>query len=88
MGFKGHVTSQDMMKAMATVHSGRVSLNTSVVLGQYIGATGLHSDLTSFTQQGYDKTVLYPDDGPFPQPRVVPEELDFLLNKQRNILNI
>ncbi len=49
-------TSQDCAKHLACVLNDAVNLNTSVSLGKYIGATGLHMDRDLFEFIGFDRT--------------------------------
>lgn len=86
MGFESNVTSQDMVKSMATIHLGCANINTSAVLGKNIGEVGLHSSEATYVEQGYDGTILYPDDGPMPLPLICDNDIVSILNSQKILL--
>jgi uncharacterized protein (TIGR02444 family) len=52
-------TSQDCAKHLACVLNDAINLNTSVSLGKYIGATGLHMDRELFDFVGYERTEIH-----------------------------
>ena len=52
-------TSQDCAKHLACVLNDAINLNTSVSLGKYIGATGVHMDQAQFDFVGYEQTEIY-----------------------------
>ena len=51
------VSSQDDVKKSVTYALGRITLNTHLVSGRYIGAVGLHMSQEKFDKAGYASTV-------------------------------
>ena len=64
--------SQDATKGLACCATGAARLNTTIVLGRYIGEHGLHMHPAEFARQGYGDTEMY--DGPLPDFRPLTAE--------------
>lgn len=86
-GFSPGVLSQDMFKTMTTYSQGGLRLNTAAVLGFYIGKQGLHSTHVEYDAANFGDTVLYPTDGPIPNPDFsILQTYDEELERQRSLV--